>query len=94
MLLSTNEVCEILGVSRQTVVRLVGTGDLPCYMIGGKTRRFYREDVDAYIASVKVRPVRAPQLLAAPKADPPKRKRGRPRRGSEIQEYVPGMKVV
>jgi excisionase family DNA binding protein len=49
LLLTVDEVCRKLRVSRSTVYELVKTGDLKSATIR-RTRRFRRADVEAYIA--------------------------------------------
>lgn len=51
MLLSVNEVATELGCGRDTVYRLLTSGQLPSLTIGGRLRRIRREDLRAYIDS-------------------------------------------
>ena len=44
-MLSTAEAAEYLGISKQTLLRLVNSGDLPFYTLG-KRRRFHIEDLN------------------------------------------------
>lgn len=63
--LSTQEVAEMLHVSRSTIYDLIRRGELHSYRIGRKVR-FTQDDVDAYIARArheqKVRPVQRVEL--------------------------------
>jgi len=49
----TRELADLLGVAVITVRRLVDRGDLPYYRVG-RQKRFRREDVEAYLDSVRV----------------------------------------
>jgi putative molybdopterin biosynthesis protein len=63
--LSTQEVADMLHVSRSTIYDLIRRGELHSYRIGRKVR-FTQDDVDAYIARArhehKVRPVQRVEL--------------------------------
>ena len=51
---SINEACEILGITRPSIYRLVKNGILPAYRIKGvRGMKFKREDVLALIERVK-----------------------------------------
>ena len=47
--LSSQEVADILHVSRSTIYELIRRGDIRSYRVGRKVR-FTQDDVDAYIA--------------------------------------------
>jgi len=51
-LLTVHEVAEWLKVNPETVKRLARRGALPSYVIG-RRRRFRRDDVETYLASVR-----------------------------------------
>lgn len=51
MLLSVNEVATELGCGRDTVYRLLTTGQLRSITVGGRLRRIRSEDLRAYIDS-------------------------------------------
>ncbi|MCI6972337.1 MAG: helix-turn-helix domain-containing protein [Clostridiales bacterium] len=76
---------EYIGVSLQTLDRIVKDGALPFYRIRGRVK-FSVSDIDEYIESCRCRmcPVEAPK-----KAKPNKTVYG-----SGRCAYVPGMKVV
>ncbi len=70
--MSTQEVAEVLHVSRSTIYDLIKRGEINSYKIGRKVR-FTQEDVDAYIARSRherstgpVRRVEAPSALLNP----------------------------
>lgn len=48
-LLTVKETCRVLGVSKQTVYRLLAAGDLQCVIVGER-KRFRPEDLEAYLA--------------------------------------------
>ena len=91
-LLTTQDVCEQLSISRSSVGRLVALGDLPCYRLG-KSLRYYQADIDAYLERCRVKVSPAITCAPAQQPAPPKRKRGRPIQNT-VPEYYPGMKVV
>ncbi|MBQ4039635.1 MAG: helix-turn-helix transcriptional regulator [Oscillospiraceae bacterium] len=76
--LSTQEVADILHVSRSTIYDLIRRGEIHSYKIGRKVR-FTQDDVDAYIARARhehsVRPVKVIEthstLLTPPKGEEP-----------------------
>lgn len=51
--LSSKELKEILGISLPTIYRLIDTRKLPAFKIGS-TIRFLREDVIAYLESIRI----------------------------------------
>ena len=57
-MLSKAAVCDYLGISRNTLERIVADGALPVYKIRGQCR-FRPEDVDKYLASCRRRSFRA-----------------------------------
>lgn len=83
-MLSKAAVCDYLGISRNTLERIVADGALPVYKIRGQCR-FRPEDVDKYLASCRVQHVPAAQII--PRAA---RKAAR----DMAPEYYPGMRVV
>ncbi len=66
--LSTQEVAEILHVSKSTIYELIRRGEINSYKVGRKVR-FTQDDVDAYIARSRheqsVQPVRRVELSSA-----------------------------
>ena len=66
--LSTQEVAQILHVSKSTIYELIRRGEINSYKIGRKVR-FTQDDVDAYIARSRheqsVQPVRRVELKSA-----------------------------
>ena len=66
--LSTQEVAQILHVSKSTIYELIRRGEINSYKIGRKVR-FTQDDVDAYIARSRheqsVRPVKRVELKSA-----------------------------
>ena len=78
-------VCELLGISRNTLCRLLAEKQIAGYKVGGQWR-FAQADIDTYIQRCRVSA--APTVRIAPQAP----KRGRPPKGG--YRYVPGMKVV
>ena len=66
--LSTQEVAQILHVSKSTIYELIRRGEINSYKIGRKVR-FTQDDVDAYIARSRheqsVQPVRRVELQSA-----------------------------
>ena len=66
--LSTQEVAQILHVSKSTIYELIRRGEISSYKIGRKVR-FTQDDVDAYIARSRheqsVQPVRRVELKSA-----------------------------
>ena len=87
-LMKPEEVQEILAVSKNTLGRIVASGDLPVIRVKGQLR-YLPSDVEAYI--------RRNREQVIPKAPA---KRGRPKKPEPITQYsrvctyVPGMKVV
>lgn len=79
-LLTKDQAAELLGVSRDTLDKLVSTGKLPYYRISERIVRIDRADVIDYIRSARVEPT-----------EPKARKRSQKRRECF---YVPGMEVV
>jgi excisionase family DNA binding protein len=49
-LLTRDDAAEYLAISKRTLDRLVQSGSIPAYRIGGH-RRFRREDIDSFVAS-------------------------------------------
>jgi len=53
--LSSKQVAEYLGISDNTIRRLVAAGELPAYLIGKKKLvKFDPEDLDKYLAKNRV----------------------------------------
>jgi excisionase family DNA binding protein len=50
-LLSRAEVAEVLGVSVQTVARLIGRGELETVRVGERMKRIPAESLEAYLAA-------------------------------------------
>lgn len=48
LLLTYEETARVLSVSRKTIYRLTGAGDLPVVKVGG-LMRIHRDDVEAYV---------------------------------------------
>ncbi len=58
-MLNTNEVAQILGVSKQTVYRMVRKGVLNGYKINSqKTLRFKQSEIDNFINNSLFKPVK------------------------------------
>ena len=53
---TVKELAELLAVNPMTVYRMVDRGELPVHIIGGRTKRFRREDIEKYLQSVKQNP--------------------------------------
>ena len=51
--LTAAELAAVLRVSRKTVLRMARRGALPCHQFG-RAKRFRREDVDRFLAGVRV----------------------------------------
>lgn len=79
-LMTKDQAAELLGVSRDTLDKLVSTGKLPYYRISDRIVRIDRADVIDYIRAARVEPT-----------EPKARKRSQKRRKCW---YVPGMEVV
>lgn len=47
--LTTQEVLDLAGVARQTLVRDIKNGVIKCYKIGSRCNRFKKSDVDGYV---------------------------------------------
>lgn len=78
------DVCEYLGVSRNTLERIVADGALPVYKIRGQCR-FLPADVDKYLAGCRVQ--RAPvEAMIQRSARKPTQ--------NATPAYYPGMRVV
>ncbi|MFH1594404.1 MAG: helix-turn-helix domain-containing protein [Candidatus Omnitrophota bacterium] len=46
-LLTLSETADVLGISEEIIRKLVETGELPAYRIGGKFLRFRKEQIEA-----------------------------------------------
>lgn len=69
-LLTTGEAAALLGVSKPTVVRAVKRGLLrPALVTPGQHRRFYRDDLLAFRASILAFPAEAMSLAGRPVAE-------------------------
>ena len=53
-LLTINEAASYLAMSRKGIERLVSSGRIPQIVLAPKTKRYRREDLDAYIAASAV----------------------------------------
>ena len=51
--LTAAELAAVLRVSRKTVLRMARRGALPCHQFG-RAKRFRREDVERFLAGVRV----------------------------------------
>jgi excisionase family DNA binding protein len=51
MALTTDQVAQLLGLSRSTVTAMIGRGELPSVKVGG-SRRVLRRDLETYLASI------------------------------------------
>lgn len=93
-LLTMQEICDCLQISRSTVNRLVTSGEIAAFKVGGQLR-FKETDVELYLRSAKVgAPDKLPRRTIP---EPPRRtvKIGRSTYdAAEPFKYVPGMKVV
>ncbi|MBU3933437.1 MAG: helix-turn-helix domain-containing protein [Candidatus Omnitrophica bacterium] len=45
-LLNVKEVCQYLGISEEDLRKLVGTGEIPAYRLGGTILRFRKDQID------------------------------------------------
>lgn len=81
-LIRRGEACEMLGISKGTLDRLIQTGKLPAYRITDKAVRLAREDVERYLEAARILPPPAPTV---------RRRKPEPER---VCAYYPGMKVV
>ena len=93
-LLNKPEVCELLGISRPTLDRIVAAGELEAIKIRGQVR-FERQALQRYLEDCR-KPKPRGKAQAAPAARKEPGKPGRPK-GSrkKIEEvYYPGMRVV
>ncbi|MDO4989325.1 MAG: helix-turn-helix domain-containing protein [Eubacteriales bacterium] len=91
-LLTKADVCELLGISRPTLDRIVADGDLEPLRIRGQVR-FYEQDLLRYLG--RCREQKAAKPAAGTQKGPavrgrPKGSRNRPKE----QQYYPGMRVV
>lgn len=50
-LLTPTQVCDMLRVTRGFLSALVRSGEIPVIILGPRTRRFRRSDLDAWLAS-------------------------------------------
>jgi len=50
---TVKELAKLLSVNPMTIYRMVDRGELPVYIIGGKAKRFRREDIEAYLKKVR-----------------------------------------
>ncbi len=57
-MMNVNEVAQLLGVSRRSILRLIAAGEIPCYKIlGGVNKnhwRFKQKEVAQWIESKKI----------------------------------------
>ena len=59
LLMSVNEVATALGCGRDTVYRLMTSGQLPSVIVGGRLRRVRQDDLRTYVDSLTAtRPAR------------------------------------
>ena len=49
--LTVQEMAKLLKLNIKTIYRMVDRGDIHYYEVGGRTKRFHRNDVDAYLES-------------------------------------------
>jgi excisionase family DNA binding protein len=62
-LMSIEELADYLGESKRTIYRYIQSGDCPPYIrITKKNVKFDKRDVDAWLESKKVRPVRNSEM--------------------------------
>jgi excisionase family DNA binding protein len=54
--MTSKEVCALLGVSDETLMRYRQSGRLKFYRLTRNVLRYHREDIDAFIRSHAVRP--------------------------------------
>ena len=80
-LIKKREVCEMLGISMNTLEKLIRSGKLPAYRVTDTAVRIAREDVTRYLESRKIQP--PTPVVRKPKPVPVK-----------PCGYYPGMKVV
>ncbi len=62
-LVRANEGAQILGISRDTLIRLSNQGKVPYYRLGfGRDDRYYRVgDLEAFLAAARVEPLAHPR---------------------------------
>jgi excisionase family DNA binding protein len=62
-LLTAEEAADLLGISEEEIKKLVETGELPAYQIGGRFLRFRKEQVEAIAGEIvaKSPPKKAPE---------------------------------
>jgi excisionase family DNA binding protein len=51
---TVRQLAELLQLNEMTIYRMVGRGELPCYLIG-RTKRFRRSDVDEFLESCRLK---------------------------------------
>lgn len=49
--LTVNELAALLKVNIKTIYRMLDRGDIHYFEVCGRTKRFHRDDVDAYLKS-------------------------------------------
>jgi len=50
---TVKELAKLLSVNPMTIYRMVDRGELPVYIIGGRAKRFRRDDIEEYLKAVK-----------------------------------------
>ena len=50
---TVRELAELLSVNPMTIYRMVDRGELPVYTIGGRAKRFRKDDIEAYLKKVR-----------------------------------------
>ena len=50
---TVRELAQLLSVNPMTVYRMVDRGELPVYIIGGRAKRFRKQDIEEYLKKVR-----------------------------------------
>lgn len=82
-LIKKAEACAMLGISMNTLDKLIREGRLPAYRVTDHAIRLDRADVTGYLESRRIQP-----------PPPPTVRRRKPAVTVSACEYYPGMKVV
>lgn len=90
-LLTKDDVCELLGISQNTLYRMINRREISCIRVSG-SYKFLETDVEQYLAAQRIDAQPISKGVANLKS--PEVRRGRPTINFDRCEYVPGMKVV
>lgn len=50
---TVRELARLLSVNPMTIYRMVDRGELPVYIIGGRAKRFRKQDIEEYLKKVR-----------------------------------------